>query len=248
MEFYLVVVVVVALFFASLVASTFGFGVGLIAIPIIAPFTDIRIATPLSAMAALTVIILILLKQWHEINFQSVWRLIVASCIGTPFGLLFLKSIQGNLSKLILSVIIMLFSGYYLLSPGIIRLKTDRGAWFFGAVAGILGGAYALPAPPVMIYSLFRQWPPSSMRTTLLSFFLPISLILVVSHWAGGLWTRSVLLLYGLSLPFMLVGIFLGNYLNRIIPKEKFTKTVYFLLFLCGLILFVQHYKTLLNP
>jgi uncharacterized membrane protein YfcA len=81
-----------------------------------------------------------------------------------------------------------------------------------------------------------------------LSFFLPISLILVVSHWAGGLWTPSVLVLYGLSLPFMLVGILLGNYLNRTIPKEKFTKAVYFLLFLCGLILFAQQYKTLLSP
>ncbi len=247
MEFYQVLVVVV-LFFATLVASTFGFGLGLIAIPIIASFTDIRIATPLSAMAALTVIILILVKQWHEINFQSVWRLIVASCIGTPIGLLYLKSIQGNLAKLILAVIIMLFSGYYLSSPGIIRLKTDRGAWFFGAMAGILGGAYALPGPPVMIYSLFRQWPPSSMRTTLVGFFLPNSLIVVVSHWAGGLWSPSVLTLYGLSLPFILIGIFLGNYLNRTIPKEKFTKAVYFMLFLCGLILFAQQCQTLLTP
>jgi uncharacterized membrane protein YfcA len=242
------VAVIVVLFFATLVASTFGFGVGLIAIPIIASFTDIRIATPLAAMTALTAIVLILLKQWHEINFQSVWRLIVASCIGTPFGLFFLKSMQGNLSKLILAVIIMVFSVYYLLSPGIIRLKTDRGAWFFGAMAGILGGAYALPAPPVMIYALFRQWPPSSMRTTMLGFFLPNALIIAVGHWAGGLWTPSVLVLYGLSLPFILVGVFLGNHLNRTIPKEKFTKAIYFLLFLCGLILFAQQYQTLLNP
>jgi len=247
MEFSQLAVVFV-LFFATLIASVFGFGVGLIAIPIIALFIDIRIAIPLSAMAALTVIIVILLKQWREINFQSVWRLIVASCIGTPFGLLFLKSIQDNLSKLILAVIIMLFSGYYLLSPGIIRLRTDRGAWFFGAMAGILGGAYALPGPPVLIYSVFRQWPPGSMRTTLLSFFLPNSMIVVTSHWAGGLWTPSVLVLYGLSLPAMLVGIFIGNYLNRIIPKKKFSKAVYYLLFLCGLILFVQEYQTRLTP
>jgi hypothetical protein len=247
MEFYQVAVVVV-LFFATLIASTFGFGVGLIAIPILATFIDIRIATPLSAMAAMTVILVILLKQWREINFQSVWRLIAASCIGTPFGLLFLKSAQDNLSKLILAGIIMLFSGYYLLSPGIIRFKTDRGAWFFGAMAGFLGGAYALPGPPVLIYGVFRQWPPGSLRTTLLGFFLPSSLIVVASHWAGGLWTPSVLVLYGLSLPVMLVGIFMGHYLNRIIPKEKFTKALYYLLFSCGLILFAQEYQTLLTP
>lgn len=172
----------------------------------------------------------------------------MASCISTPFGLLFLKSAQDNLSKLILAGIIMLFSGYYLLKPGIIRFKTDRGAWFFGAMAGFLGGAYALPAPPVLIYAVFRQWPPGSMRTTLLGFFLPISLILVASHWAGGLWTSSVLVLYGLSLPVILVGIFMGNYLNRTIPKEKFTKAIYFLLLMIGLILFAQEYQTLLNP
>lgn len=249
MDFYQVaVVVVVVLFFATLIASTFGFGVGLIAIPILALFVDIRTATPLAAMAALTVSLVILPKQWREIKFQSAWRLIVASCICTPFGLLFLKSAQDNLSKLILAGIIMLFSGYYLLSPGIIRFKTDRGAWFFGAMAGFLGGAYALPAPPVLIYAVFRQWPPGSMRTTLLGFFLPISLILVASHWAGGLWTSSVLVLYGLSLPVILVGIFMGNYLNRTIPKEKFTKAIYFLLLMIGLILFAQEYQTLLNP
>jgi uncharacterized membrane protein YfcA len=152
------------------------------------------------------------------------------------------------LSKLILAGIIMLFSGYYLLSPGIIRFKTDRGAWFFGAMAGFLGGAYALPGPPVLIYGVFRQWPPGSLRTTLLGFFLPSSLIVVASHWAGGLWTPSVLVLYGLSLPVMLVGIFMGHYLNRIIPKEKFTKALYYLLFSCGLILFAQEYQTLLTP
>ena len=122
------------------------------------------------------------------------------------------------------------------------------GGLFFGVIAGFLGGAYALPAPPVIIYGVFRQWPPGSLRTTLLGFFLPISLILVASHWAGGLWTSSVLVLYGLSLPVMLVGIFMGNYFNRVISKEKFTKAVYFLLFSCGLLLFVQEYQTLLNP
>ena len=247
MELYQVAVVVV-LFFATLIASTFGFGVGLIAIPILSLFIGIRIATPLSAMAALTIILLILLKQWREINFQSVWRLIAASCIGAPVGLFFLKSTQDNLAKLILAVVIMLFSGYHLLSPGIIRFKTDRGAWFFGAIAGFLGGAYALPGPPVLIYGVFRQWPPSSLRATLLGFFLPISLIVVVSHWAGGLWTPSVLVLYGLSLPTILVGIFIGNRLNRTFPKEKFARALYCLLFLCGMILFIQEYQALVAP
>lgn len=243
MEFYQVAVVVV-LFFATLITSTFGFGLGLIAIPILASFIDIRIATPLSAMAAITVFLLILPKQWREINFQSVWRLIAASCIGAPFGLLFLKSAQDNLAKLILAVIIMLFSGYYLLSPGIVRFKTDRGAWLFGAMAGFLGGAYALPGPPVLIYGVFRQWPPGTLRVTLLGFFLPISLIVNASNWAGGLWTHSVIVLYGLSFPTILVAVFMGSRLNRIVPKEKFTKAIYCLLFLCGLILFVQEYQT----
>jgi uncharacterized membrane protein YfcA len=247
MEFYQVAVAIV-LFFATLIASIFGFGLGLIAIPILASFIDIRTATPVSAMAGMTVILVILLKQWREINFQSVWRLIAASCIGTPFGLLFLKSAQNNWSKLVLAGIIMLFSGYYLLSPGIIRFKTDRGAWFFGAMAGFLGGAYALPGPPVVIYGVFRQWPPGSLRTTLMGFFLPSSLIVLASHWAGGLWTPSVMVLYGLSLPVILVGILMGDYLNRIIPHERFTKALYLLLFLCGLILFAQEYRTFLTP
>jgi uncharacterized membrane protein YfcA len=246
MELYQLVVIIV-LFFATLIASTFGFGVGLIAIPILASFIGIRIATPLSAMVALTVILLILLKQWREINFQSIWRLIAASCIGAPLGLFFLKSAQDNLAKLILAIVIMLFSGYNLLNPGIIRFKTDRGAWFFGAMAGFLGGAYALPGPPVIIYGVFRQWSPGSLRVTLSGFFLPSGLIVIVSHWAGGLWTPSVLVLYGMSLPAILLGIFIGHRFNRSIPKKKFTTVLYCLLFLCGMILLIQGYQQLLT-
>jgi uncharacterized membrane protein YfcA len=241
--------VMIVLFFATIIASTFGFGLGLIAIPILASFTEVSIATPLSALAALTVIVLILLKKWREMNFQGVWQLILASCIGTPFGLIFLKSSQDNLLKVILAITIMLFSGYLILQPNIVHFKTDRWAWLFGAMAGFLGGAFALPAPPVLLYGIFRRWQPSSFRTTLLGFFLPSSLIVAVSHWIGGFWTSSVLILYGLSFPVILLGIVIGNYLNRIIPKQKFTKLIYGLLFLCGLILFIQTlYILFTNP
>ena len=51
-----IVAVITVLFVAALIASTFGFGIGLIAMPLLAILVDIKTAASLSALVSITVV------------------------------------------------------------------------------------------------------------------------------------------------------------------------------------------------
>jgi uncharacterized membrane protein YfcA len=232
---------------AALVASTFGFGVALIAMPALAFMIDIKTATPLVALVIMTVVVTVLLRQWREVQFQSVWRLILGSIFGVPLGLFLLKGLHDQVMKLSLALIIIAFSCYNVFTPHMLVLKTERAAYLFGMVSGILGGAYTTPGPPIVMYGVLRQWPPSTFRVTLLGYFLPSTVLVLTGHYAAGLWTSSVLRLFAFSLPGVLVAIVMGNYINRVIPKGKFDRAVYVLLICVGVVLSMQVLKTMMS-
>lgn len=243
----LTLTIVSVLAVAALVASTFGFGVGLIAMPVLAAMVDIQTATPLVALVIMTVVVIVLLRQWRDVEFYSVWRLILASVLGIPLGLFLLKGIHDQVMKLALAIIIMGFSGYNIFTPHMLTLKTDRASYLFGILAGVLGGAYTIPGPPIVIYGVLRQWSPNAFRVTLLGCFFPITTMLLAGHYSAGLWTPTVLRLFALSLPAVLVAIAIGNYINRAMPGGKFDKVIHILLMGIGLVLSVQVLKTMLS-
>ena len=118
-------------------------------------------------MTAFTVIVVILAKQWRDFRLKTVWRLILSSYMGIPVGLFVLQSTPDKPMKVALAAFIMLFAAYSLLTPGLLYLKMEQSSFPFGFLAGILGGAYASPGPPVILYGIFRQWPPAVFRISL---------------------------------------------------------------------------------
>jgi uncharacterized membrane protein YfcA len=235
------------IFFAVLVGATFGFGLGIIAMPILAVLLDIKTATPFVGLIMLTFIITILFKQWRSIQFKSVWRLIIFSFLGIPFGLFLLKGSHDFFMKMLLALITIGFAFYNIITPHQITLKTEKFSYIFGICSGILGGAYNIHGIPIAMYGLMRQWTPDSFRVTLIGYFLPSTLLLVLGHYAAGLWTPYVIKLFILSLPAVFFGIFMGNRLNRSIPRRKYDRIIYILLIFFGLLLFFQVINSMLT-
>ncbi|MBU4120772.1 MAG: TSUP family transporter, partial [Proteobacteria bacterium] len=95
-------------------------------------------------------------------------------------------------------------------------------------------------APPVVIYGTLRKWPPYLFRATLQGYFFPSSLIIIAGHGLGGLWTPTVGWHFLLSLPAVLLSIWIGNRVNRLIPQGRFNQYVHILLILIGAMLFIQ--------
>jgi uncharacterized protein len=234
--------VVVVIFIATLIRSTFGFGEALVAVPLLAFFIPIEVATPVAALASITVAGVVMIQDWRHVHIRSAGRLVLSTLAGIPLGLLLLTRVAEPVVKAALAVVIIAFSAYSLVGGGRERgaLKDDRLAWLFGFGAGVMGGAYGMNGPPLVIYGSLRGWTPERFRATLQGYFLPASLVGLFGYWLAGLWVPAVTRYYLVSLPAIVAATLLGRVVNRRFRVELFAYLVNLGLILIGAFLLVQ--------
>ena len=232
--------VLAVIFLATLIRSAFGFGEALIAVPLLALVMPVEVAAPLAVLVSVTVALVIVLEDWHQVQFGSAWRLVLATLFGIPLGLLLLTAVPGPVVKAALALVIIAFSGYCLARRTPPELPDDRLAWLFGFCAGVLGGAYGMNGPPLVVYGTLRRWPAGRFRATLQGYFLPASLVGMAGYWLAGLWVPAVTRYYLLSLPVAGASIVLGRVVNRRLAGDSFLRYVHVALVVIGVTLLIQ--------
>ena len=230
------------MFCATVIRSAFGFGEALVAVPLLAFFIPLRVATPLAVLISITIAGIIVAQDWRKVHFYSAGWLILPTLFGIPLGLLLLTSSHQKTVKGALAVLIIAFSVYSLSGSTPLELRHDHRAWllFFGFAAGVFGGAYGMNGPPLVMYGSMRRWSAQHLRATLQAYFLPASLLGMTGYWFSGLWVHAVTRYYLLALPVMLPAVLLGRVINHRLPAAVFMKYVYLGLAAIGMILMVQ--------
>lgn len=227
------------LFGAALVKATLGFGESLLAIPLLTLVLGVQTATPLVSLLAATVTLLMLLRNWRQIDLAATWRLIMAALVGVPLGVWGLKTLPSAWVTTALGILLILVGLYNLTRPKLLALQGHHWSYLFGFLAGLFGGAYNMASPPMIIYGAVRGWSPEQFRVTLQSFFLPISILVLLGHATAGLWTAPVLRLYLLAWPVMVVAFWVGSRLNAWIDPSRFGRLLYSALIVLGVLLLV---------
>jgi uncharacterized membrane protein YfcA len=239
-EAWLLFCVLAVIFLATVIRSAFGFGEALIAVPLLALLIPVEIAVPLAVLVSITVAVVVVIEDWHKVHLGSAWRLVVSTLFGIPLGLLLLTAVPESIVKAVLAVVIMAFSAYCLMRKTPLELKDDRLAWVFGFAAGILGGAYGMNGPPLVVYGTLRRWSAEHFRATLQGYFLPASVIGMAGYWRAGLWVPAVTRYFLLSLPVVAASIVLGRMVNRRLAGGVFLRWVHIGLILIGMALLIQ--------
>lgn len=233
-------VVLVVIFLATMIRSAFGFGEALVAVPLLALVIPVEVAAPLVVLISVSVAVVILIQDWRKVHFRAAGWLIVSTLLGIPLGLWLLATAGEDVVKTILAVIIVAFSSYCLVARKPVEFKDDRLAGAFGFVAGILGGAYGMNGPPLVIYGSLRGWSPEYFRATLQGYFLPASLIGMMGYWITGLWVPAVTNYFLLSLPVIVVAILLGRVIHHRLKDRQYLLYVHVGLIVVGVTLLVQ--------
>lgn len=232
--------VLAVIFVATLIRSAFGFGEALVAVPLLALLMPVEVAAPLAVLVSITVAVLVVVQDWHHVQVRSAGWLIFSTLFGIPLGLLVLTTVAEAIVKAILAVVIIGFSTYCLVSRRQIELKNDRLAWLFGFAAGVLGGAYGMNGPPLVIYGALRRWSPEHFRATLQGYFLLASVVGMAGYWLADLWVPDVTRYYLLSLPIALAAIILGRVANQRMNSRSFMVYIHCGLIVVGLVLLTQ--------
>jgi len=234
--------VLVVVFIATLIRSAFGFGEALVAVPLLALCIPLKVAAPLAVLVSITIAAAVVAQDWRKIHIRSTGWLVASTLFGTPVGLLLLTSRHQQAVMVVLAIFIMAFAVYSLIGSKPPELKRDSRIWLLGCgfCAGMLGGAYGMNGPPLVIYGAMRRWSAQHFRATLQGYFLPASIIGMSGYWLAGLWVPAVTHYYLLSLPVLLPAIWLGRVINHRLHGDAFLRYVYVGLAGIGAMLLVQ--------
>lgn len=229
-------------FVATFIRSAFGFGEALVAVPLLALCIPLKVAAPLAVLVSITIAAVVVVQDWRKIHMRSTGWLFASTLFGIPLGLLLLTSSHQQMVKVALAVLILAFSIYALIGHRPPELKRESKGWLFGCgfCAGVLGGAYGMNGPPLVIYGAMRRWPAQHFRATLQGYFLPASIVGMAGYWLTGLWVPAVTRYYLLCLPVLWPAIWLGRVVNHRMHGESFLRYVYFGLMGIAVLLLVQ--------
>ena len=222
-------------FAAVFVQGMVGFGAALVSMPLLSTQIDLHITTPLVALLTTTMELGTVIYFRKTIHFKTVWKLSIPSLIGIPLGVIALDYFDQDILLIILGIIVIGYALYALLNFKLPALKHPSWVYFFGFIAGLLGGSFNTNGPPIVIYGDCRRWDPDEFKSNLQGFFLLNNILIIASHaWRGNI-TAQVWQYYLYGLPAIALGLIAGIGLGKKIQPAVFRKLVMILLVVIGL-------------
>jgi uncharacterized membrane protein YfcA len=220
---------------ASFVQAVAGFGLPMIATPILVALFGIRLTVPLMAIIILELQLFMVVRYRMALSLRTVWRISSAAVIGIPIGILFLTRIPEAIAITLLGLVLIFYVVYSIFNFPVPALEHPNWAYVFGFLSGLGGGAYNMAAPSMIIYADTQRWAPEQFKGNLQGCFLIITVVAIITHALSGNVTGGVLHKSMFAMPFVLVGSVAGFFLDRFINPAFFRKIVLGLLLILGI-------------
>lgn len=227
------IVVACIVFFAALIQSISGFGFALMSVPLMVLIIDLRVAVVVSALVGT----LSASGQAWQMRYQRdrilTRRFIFSSCVGAPFGLAAYVWVPQDVLKVVLGIAVLF--GVAVLSRGLDMRSTHHSFdWLMGVLSGVLLMATSTNGPPIVFTLHARRINPQTFRATLNSVFAITGIISTCLFIVFGKMSLQILIVSGIAAPIMIVGVYLGTLLRRVIAPERFRIIVLVLLAASG--------------
>jgi uncharacterized membrane protein YfcA len=244
-------VLLAVLLVAGFTQGATGFGFGLLAMCVLPLLMDVTEAVPLVSVFGLVVCLFILWRYRRHADPRKFLPVLAGEVVGTPFGVLFLTTVDSRIVTGVLGVILVIYGTLSLIAerrrpvgmqaspkPALSR----RWGPVAGLLGGLIGGAFNTGGPPVIVYALARRWSPSAFKANLQVVFVFNTIIQLCMFTASGLLTLETLRLNAIGLPVLLAGLAAGVILSRRMDAVWFRRVVLALLVVFGIAFLVRSF------
>jgi len=235
------VATLLVLAFAFTGEAIFGFGAGLVALPILSQFYPVKEAVTL--LLAFQLISLVLLVKSHKyIAWDVIKRLFLPTILFVTIGAFSLSYFEEQVLRIILLVFIIL---YLLKERFFAHLKLGNresktfaflggsfGAWF----QGILGTG----GPGYLVYLSEVGLNKAQFRATILALFCICNSIRTLVFLNQGLFTETVLERVAYGIPVVALSLYFGHRVHHNVSEGLYKKVIYLVLGLSAVSLAVK--------
>lgn len=226
----------ITIFFASIVHGIAGFGLAQVSMGFMPLFRSAASAAVIFSMLAVASNFRVWLSVRDEFDVMDWLKPVIGLLAGMPLGIYVFNQMNEGQIKIAIGLVLLL--AVILI---ILKEKTSlMNKWFadmdyepkwvlpilVGFIAGILGGAVAIPGPAMILYGAFMVstdlWTGKKMKATFTAFFGTLMLYRVITSLVQGNITPSLALEALIALPAMLLGTWVGIIIFNRIPRKIF--------------------------
>jgi uncharacterized membrane protein YfcA len=199
------------IFIAGVIRGFTGFGLAVVGVPLLSLFFAPAEIVPSIMILAIIAGLQLLPKIWRSVDWKLLLPTLAGAAIGTPLGTWLLAGMPANAMRVLIGGAVLAASLAVQLG---FRFKKRPHAGInagFGAIAGLTGGAAAMPGPSVIFLFLAVPIAHEVGRASLILFFQLSAVMSAISAAVGGILQVHSLILGALLVPAMLVGNTLGD-------------------------------------
>ena len=209
-------VVASAVLLASALQASIGFGIGMLAAPIVAIVDPALIPGTLIMLAAL-VTLMVVVREREDIDLRGTGWALVGRVPGTIAGAVLLAMLPERGLAILLALVVL--GGVALTSFGWIPVARRRNVVLAGAASGVLGTATAIGGPPMAL--VWQRNEGARLRGTMSGFFLVGSVMSIAALAVTGAVSRHTLWAFAVMIPAAVAGYVLSRGLNRVLDPKR---------------------------
>ncbi len=232
-----------------------GFGSTVMSLPFGIALVGVGVAVPVLSVHAWLLSAYVVLVDWKKIQWKQYVTVMAFVLLGMPLGMWAFTALPEMVLKSILAVFMVVISVNGILQAvGKRQVGTTEPQgmqkyilYFLLFIGGIIHGAFSSGGPLLIIYVTRTIKEKSHFRATMCAFWFSLNLILLVRNAVTGVFTPQVMRLGLVTLPFLLVGVLLGNWAHRKIPDKHFALMVYVVLLISGGFMAYSSFPTLIG-
>ncbi len=240
-----IIAISVIIFFASVVRGFTGFGLALVAVPLIQFFMPVTDTAVFIAIVNLVFSVLYYRRSRKVIKGQPLGSMALFTGLGVAAGTLILKFIYPAYIQLIWGILI-LFIVLFLARGLNFKIRSEKTALTLsGIFGGILAGSTGITGPPVAIILSSMHTPKEKFNAIISVFILFAVTYALVFYLLAGLIRKETAILALCSIPALLAGLYTGDRLVEHISQKWFTNIVYAVLIIMGVITILKGIKGL---
>ncbi|HSP54921.1 MAG TPA: sulfite exporter TauE/SafE family protein [Dehalococcoidia bacterium] len=210
-------------FLASVCQSVTGFGFALVMVPLITIVWAVKPGVAATVLLSLFGNIMLLREVRGHVSVPRVGGLLGGFAIGLVPGVIIFEKVDEDALRIGVGVIVLLATFAIYRAPEIDRGHDGLGIRMVaGAISGAIGSSTSLSGPPIVLYLVGRVQEIDAFRATVLAYFVPSSVIVLVSYAIVGQITWEVVLMAAAGTPAVLIGNPVGGWLRGHLDAERF--------------------------
>ena len=236
---------------AQLIYTTVGFGAGMFAVALMAlVLPDLTGIVVVLLILTFVAEVWVLARAWRQVRIRLLGWLVPGMAVGLWLGTRVLVTTDVSLLKRFLGLVVVAVGLYFILEHRTRQGDQNptrneerllpRAPWIslpVGLLSGVLGAMFGTGGPPVIIFLRASRLDKAAFRSTILMYFLLMSLLRAGTYTTAGLVTVDRAVAAALLLPSSVAGIIIGTIIHDRISEHRFSQIVSVLLVVLGVLL-----------